>query len=271
MTNDKPERFSRAVEPDLVTDKAEIAVIEVKNALRQFDEGMDLVQKSVGSGRFSLRLSTIVTLNRAALQGVSSYAGVFRPGEIEIVGSEHKPITAELVPAEVERLCDYINENWNTRSALHLASYALWRINWIHPFVDGNGRTARIVSYVILCAKMGYRLPGALSIPEQIANDKHPYYEALEAADKKYSVGKIDVSALEGLLSELLANQLLEVHDDASQQEDADRRAFKTKRQATRQKATTLQWIESHPVLMGGMITLVVAILGIIGLAVFGQ
>jgi hypothetical protein len=28
-----------------------------------------------------------------------------------------------------------------------LAAYGLWRLNWIHPFVEGNGRTARAVCY----------------------------------------------------------------------------------------------------------------------------
>jgi hypothetical protein len=33
-------------------------------------------------------------------------------------------------------------------TAIHLAAYLMWRLNWIHPFADGNGRTARMTSYV---------------------------------------------------------------------------------------------------------------------------
>ena len=32
---------------------------------------------------------------------------------------------------------------WKTGDALDTASFALWRINWVHPFKNGNGRTAR--------------------------------------------------------------------------------------------------------------------------------
>ncbi len=91
---------------------------------------------------------------------------------------------------------------------MHLSAYALWRINWIHPFVDGNGRTARIISYVILCTKFGFRLPGIKTIPEQIAAYKEPYYKALEFADKAFEAKKIDVSQVEKLIESSLTVQL---------------------------------------------------------------
>jgi Fic family protein len=83
--------------------------------------------------------------------------------------------------------------------------------------VDGNGRTARVTSFVVLCARLGYRLPGSTTIPEQISGNKYyPYYKALEFADAAYQKDKqIDVADMEALLSELLAKQLLSVIDDA--------------------------------------------------------
>ncbi|WP_271571569.1 Fic family protein [Bradyrhizobium sp. CCBAU 11386] len=89
---------------------------------------------------------------------------------------------------EIEHLCDYINDNWSM-SAVHLAAYVLWRLNWIHPFADGNGRTARAVSYVVMSIKLDSLLPGAPTIPEQIAGNKKPYYDALEAADQRLTEG----------------------------------------------------------------------------------
>jgi Fic family protein len=82
---------------------------------------------------------------------------------------------------------------------------------------DGNGRTARALSYLLLCARLGYRLPGTNTIPEQISKDKTPYYKALEAADKEWAENKkVDLSVLEKLLGDLLANQLVSVHDQAT-------------------------------------------------------
>ena len=119
-------------------------------------------------------------------------------------------------------MCDYVNERWAEMSAVHLCAYVLWKLNWIHPFSDGNGRTARAVAYVVLSAKLDSLLPGAPTIPEQIAGDKAPYYKALEMADLALKTDKIDVSALESMLEGMLAKQLLNAAKQASGESDGD-------------------------------------------------
>jgi len=64
--------------------------------------------------------------------------------------------------------------------------------------------------------RLGYRLPGAKTIPDQISRDKTPYYKALEAADKAWADKKVDLSVLEEYLAGLLAAQLMSVHDEAT-------------------------------------------------------
>jgi Fic family protein len=91
----------------------------------------------------------------------------------------------------------------------------MWRLNWIHPFTDGNGRTARAASYLVLCLRTGYLLPGKKTIPDQISEDRTPYYKALESADQAHREGRIDLSAMEELLSRMLAKQLVTIHEDA--------------------------------------------------------
>lgn len=214
-----PIRHSHAVDQQLVTDPETLAKVEAINSLRQFDAGMEILTQWLSDGKegFRLRFTHLLTLNRIVLEGVSRFAGTFRTGPIYISNSKHQPPPPTEVPLLVEDFCDYLTSNFVKKSALHLAAYALWRLNWIHPFVDGNGRTARIVSYIVLSAKLGYKLPGYPTIPELIAEHKAPYYEALEAADDAFSKGKIDVSAVEKLLGEHLAQQLINLHDSASQ------------------------------------------------------
>jgi Fic family protein len=127
----------------------------------------------------------------------------------------HQPPPAFEVPERVEELCDYVNDKWAEKSPIHLAAYVMWRLNWIHPFTDGNGRTSRAVSYLVLCLRLGYRLPGRRSIPDQIAEDKTPYYQALEAADVAWNEGRIDLTAMKNLLKAMLATQLLAVHQES--------------------------------------------------------
>ena len=164
---------------------------------------------------FRLRSSIILQLNQAALEGLHPLAGTFRNTPVKIVGSGHKPPEAAFVAEEVEHLCEYVNKNWD-RSALHLAAFVLWKLNWIHPFVDGNGRTARVVSYVVLSIKLDSLLPGTPTIPEQIAGDKRPYYDGLERADHVFVAGNIDVGDIERLLDSMLAKQLLNAAKQAS-------------------------------------------------------
>jgi Fic family protein len=89
----------------------------------------------------------------------------------------------------------------------------MWRLNWIHPFADGNGRTSRVTSYVVLSIRAGALLPGTPTIPDQIVDNRTPYFNALDAADLAFRDGdRIDVSKMEELLASLLANQLAEFY-----------------------------------------------------------
>lgn len=197
------------------TDPDEVALIEARNGLRQVDEIRRLVADSLGKP-FKLRISQLLRLNRVAIEGLDPLAGVFRPDEMEISYSRHNPPPPDAVAGYVEDMCDYVNENFSTSTPVHLAAYLLWRINWIHPFNDGNGRTARATSYAVLCIRLGYELPGTRTIPEQIAENKQPYYKALEAADDAYKERRSDVSELEALLEAALAKQLVAVHERAT-------------------------------------------------------
>ena len=112
-------------------------------------------------------------------------------------------------------MCDYVNDTWAEKSPLHLAAFVMWRVNWIHPFTDGNGRTARAASYLVLCARSGVLLPGSKTIPEQIVEDREPYYDCLESADKKYverGMCEDILSEMEELLQSMLAIQLEQLH-----------------------------------------------------------
>lgn len=217
MTNEERKaRHSRALEPNLITDPRLKAEAEAKNGLRQYDYAVEAIQEALERGRFKLRLSLILSLQRQALQGISVYAGNFRPGDVKIEGSKHSPVGAHLVPELVEELCDYINDRWNSSSAFHLAAYAMWRLNWIHPFADGNGRTSRVLSFTVFSIKIGAVLPGTPTLPDLIVDHRQQYEDALDAADAAFAGGKIDVSKMEELVSALVARQLANVHDMAS-------------------------------------------------------
>lgn len=191
---------------------------EAQNGLEQFDLGLKVVEDALEKGDgFKLRPSTILALHREALKGLSPYAGNWRPAAVRIQGSGHEPVDAFLVPELIEDMCEYVNANRDLKSAVHLAAYVMWRLNWIHPFTDGNGRTSRIVSYVVLCIALKSVLRGKNTIPDQIVDNRQPYFDALEQADAAWQDGNIDLSKMENLLENMLAVQLKSMMEEATQ------------------------------------------------------
>jgi Fic family protein len=215
QSDEHEQRDSRAFEPELITDPQAKAEAEARNGLRQYDAAIAVIQTALERGAFKLRPSLIQSFHREALAGISLFAGNWRPAAVAIEGSRHEPVGAHLVAEFVEDMCDYVTEHWQDRSAIHLAAYVMWRLNWIHPFADGNGRTSRIVSYVVMSIRTGFVLGGTPTIPEQIVDNRRPYFEALDAADDAWRRGKLDVSVMEELLSRLLAMQLVKFYESA--------------------------------------------------------
>lgn len=204
------DRHSQASEPEVITDPVELVHRETRNGLLQAEEVLHWIDDFAAGRPFKLRPYLILGLHRTAMDGITALAGTWRNGPVIIHGSRHTPPQAAQVPFLVEEMCEYVNDHWESATSVHLAAYVMWKMNWIHPFVDGNGRTARAVSYLVLCAKTGMRLPGTSTIPESIAANKTPYYRALEAADAG------DLHPLEEYLGNLLAAQLVSVHEIAT-------------------------------------------------------
>lgn len=276
------DRDSQSGELWLITDPDEKAQTEARNALRQTKVAMGLLPSWIGPNRQELRPSLFQSLHGVLMERISPYPGVYRPGQMSISHSKHSPPPATDVPFLVEELCDYVNRHWTAKSALHLCAYVLWRTNWIHLFADGNGRTARIVSYLILCAHTRTELPGTPTIPEQIAQDKQPYYKALEDADRRFRSGVIDVASLERLLEACLAKQLLGFFETAGGRAEIEpalraeideaisavQREGLTDRDAQpllptyRRRAGWLDKVENRPVLYGTVVALLIAVVG---------
>jgi hypothetical protein len=59
-----------------------------------------------------------------------------------------------------------------------------------------------------LSIRAGTIPPGTPTIPDQIVDNRNPYFDALDAADTAWRNGKLDVSKMEELLGALLAKQL---------------------------------------------------------------
>lgn len=185
------------------------ARVQEQNLLRQYDLLANCIEIGIKKNIESFDKYTLWILNYTSVANIAQFGGRFRESPI-YVGS-HVPPHFDKVPHLVDQCISIVHENWDIIDhPTYLAAYVLWRLNWIHPFIEGNGRTARAACYYLICLKHGGLLPGKKIVPERIREDREPYYAALKAADRAWDEGHFDVSELAGYLERLLKAQMVE-------------------------------------------------------------
>ncbi len=180
--------------------------VQERNLIRQYDLLTNCIEIGLKQGPSALDKYTIWALNHVAVANISQFGGRFREEPIYL--EHHIPPHFRDVPELMDRFLSTIHENWFLWTPTQLAAYGLWRLNWIHPFIEGNGRTARAICYYILCARIGNLLPGRKIVPERIRDDRKPYYKALKECDIAWEAGQLDLSLMEDYLAGLLQAQL---------------------------------------------------------------
>ena len=115
----------------------------------------------------------ILGLHRLVLGGDDPQAGYYRSVPVFIKGARHVPPNAQKVPEKMTELCASASA---ADHAVGIAARLHHGISHIHPFTDGNGRTARLVMNLYL---MRHGWPPVRIQPEE----RLAYYEALSLAD----------------------------------------------------------------------------------------
>jgi len=196
-------------DPDLFTR------LQEKNLARQYDLLTTLIELGLQQGPMAFDKYMLWALNHAAVAGICQFGGRFREEPIYV--GNHTPPHFNAVPNLMDRFISFLHENWLELTSTELAAYSLWRLNWIHPFIEGNGRTARATCYYVLCTREGRLLPGKKIVPERIRENRDAYIEALVAADRAWEFGNYDLGRLEAYLAQLLTEQLLDAEREAEQ------------------------------------------------------
>ncbi|MCI0406313.1 MAG: Fic family protein, partial [candidate division Zixibacteria bacterium] len=139
-----------------------------------------------------LIVADIKNFNRLVLEGLPLEEGT-KPGMIRhrsaVVGS-YRGAPPEDCEYLLQRLCEWLNgedfrkaENQSTAFSLLKAIMAHLYLAWIHPFGDGNGRTARLVELQILVAA-GVPKPAAHLFSNHYNQTRQEYYRQLDRASK---------------------------------------------------------------------------------------
>lgn len=180
--------------------------VQEQNLKRQYDLMTNCIEVGLKQGPTAFDKYMLWGFNHIAVTNISAFGGRYREEPI-YVGS-HKPPHFKEVPDWMDRFISNIHENWYIWSPTELAAYGLWRLNWIHPFVEGNGRTARAACYYLLCVRSGNLQPGRKIVPERIRENRGGYEQALMAADAAWDAGDLDFTGMEDYLAAHFKAQL---------------------------------------------------------------
>lgn len=134
------------------------ARLQEKNLARQYDLLTAFVEIGLKQGPTALDKYALWALNHVAVAGISQFGGRFREQPIYV--GNHIPPHFKEVPQLMDQFISFIHENWFNLSSTQLAAYGLWRLNWVHPFIEGNGRTARATCYYFCVPTKGGCSPG---------------------------------------------------------------------------------------------------------------
>jgi Fic family protein len=183
--------------------------MQEQNLLRQYDLLTGCIEIGLEKGIEAFDKYMLWELNHTAVANIAQFGGRYREQPIYV--GNHIPPHFEKVANLRDQFVSVIHENWTlVDHPTALAAYALWRINWIHPFVEGNGRTARAACYYLISLKHGAILSGRKTVPERIRENGSRYRAALHSADRAWADGHFDVSELTNYLQGLLKDQLAE-------------------------------------------------------------
>jgi len=138
------------------------AIAYIQELLRQDQELTEYVVKSI---------------HHLVLKNIADDAGRYRMVNVRISGSQYVPPHYTVVPEKMEELMKWYENQQGLMHPVMLAAEFQFRFVCIHPFSDGNGRTARLLMNLILM-KHGYP-PAIVKAADAV---RMRYYETLEEA-----------------------------------------------------------------------------------------
>lgn len=186
-------------------------MLAISNGDRQYSFLHSLVTAAVDTKQNFLSQSILKALNYHAIACLHTNAGEYRPCEVQVSHPDPDQIYQApahfRVSAMMDNFTNRVNSMFEKIDPILLGSLVLWRLCAIHPFINGNGRTARAACYYVLCLRAGGWLPGTTILPSLLKQDER-YVPALKAADASVKSGTLDLSDLCNVVQDCLQRQL---------------------------------------------------------------
>lgn len=138
--------------------------------------------EALAKPKYVLNEADIFSIHSLVLQNIEAeFAGRYRNGQVRILGANFVPPNYLKVSELMKELVRFANLKSNEHTPIEQIALFHHKFVWIHPFFDGNGRTARLLMN-LLFMKHGY--PPAIILK----NNRMQYYRSLNLANE----GKYD-------------------------------------------------------------------------------
>ena len=150
---------------------------------------------------------TIKRIHTLLMDRLLHEPGAYRTGAARIAGANIMPPKSPEIPEKIIELLKWLNENPYEYPPIELSARFMHRFLVIHPFQDGNGRTARLLMNLVLM-KNGYPVLTNISI-----RDRKKYLSALREADNgdtKPLVNLVAMSVEDNLTKHIIAVEEIE-------------------------------------------------------------
>lgn len=191
-------------------------VINYRNVLKYIDSLERQLRED-----FHYRESLLKKINGLVCERIidSGEAGKYRRSQVVLKDEQtnevvFRPPASVEVPYLLEDYFDWLNsyEAKKLHSALR-AGISHYYLVAVHPFVEGNGRTARAFATLILFAE-GYDIKKFFSLEEYFDKDAEHYYQALMASDQKHrSLAQRDLTSWLEYFTQAMAVELTRVKE----------------------------------------------------------
>lgn len=183
-----------------------------RKELLNYKEAVDFVSEYLGK-EDSISENLIRGIHRILVKGVrgnSASPGNYRKIQNYIVNSLtgeiiYTPPSPEKVPTLMKEFILWLNEESDISPVIR-AGISQFQFVHIHPFLDGNGRTARLICTLILY-KNGYDFKRLFSLSEHYDKNRGKYYDAIQSVREN----NMDMTEWLEYFTEGLKTQMMEV------------------------------------------------------------
>ena len=193
---------STAIEGNTLTQKQVNEVLSGKKVTAQekeikevenYNKALGSVEKLARQKGFEISEQTIKDIHTKLLKDINNeIAGQYRTRQVYV--GDYLPPEHAKVPTLVQELVSWINNPQpKDLSPILYVGIAHYQLVAIHPFEDGNGRTTRLLTTLMLIQN-GYDMISFFAPESYYNRDRKAYYKALSSADKYRTSGYPDLS-----------------------------------------------------------------------------